>query len=242
MSVQPPRIKLPPWKNVFPRLHWPWNRFCCGKVVEFCHTKLIWTLFLGDCISWYRNFSKCWVKHESRIFVSCCCFFLFRVLFCGLPNYRIMFVCDRCILGELFTREPIFKAKEEFAQLELISRTCGTPCPANWPDVIKLPLFHAFKPKRQHRRRLREEFSLWVELMLSLSLSLSCFFVVVFCCSLKTFFVVVTGIFRDYWNLLYSLEWWQPKTIVFWPSSQCWQDVYSIMFGCTHYFKTMCLL
>ena len=83
----------------------------------------------------------------------------FHVLFCGLPNYK-MFVCDRCILGELFTREPIFKAKEEFAQLELISRTCGTPCPANWPDVIKLPLFHAFKPKRQHRRRLREEFSL----------------------------------------------------------------------------------
>ncbi|RUS81454.1 hypothetical protein EGW08_010794 [Elysia chlorotica] len=64
-----------------------------------------------------------------------------------------------CILGELFTKKPIFQAKEEFAQLELISRTCGSPCPANWPEVIKLPLFHSFKPKRQHRRRLREEFS-----------------------------------------------------------------------------------
>ncbi|XP_046350110.2 cyclin-dependent kinase 12-like isoform X2 [Haliotis rufescens] len=64
-----------------------------------------------------------------------------------------------CILGELFTRKPIFAAVQEFAQLELISKTCGSPCPANWPDVIKLPLFHTFKPKRQYRRRLREEFS-----------------------------------------------------------------------------------
>lgn len=64
-----------------------------------------------------------------------------------------------CILGELFTRKPIFQAGQEFAQLELISKTCGSPCPAVWPDVIKLPLFHTFKPKKQYRRRLREEFS-----------------------------------------------------------------------------------
>ncbi|ESP01781.1 hypothetical protein LOTGIDRAFT_139146 [Lottia gigantea] len=64
-----------------------------------------------------------------------------------------------CILGELFTRKPIFQANQEFPQLELISKTCGSPCPANWPDVIKLPLFHTFKPKRQYRRRLREEFA-----------------------------------------------------------------------------------
>ncbi|KAH9499306.1 Cyclin-dependent kinase 12 [Bulinus truncatus] len=73
-----------------------------------------------------------------------------------------------CILGELFTKKPIFQAKEEFAQLELISRTCGSPCPANWPEVIKLPLFHSFKPKRQHRRRLREEFSFLPKLALDL--------------------------------------------------------------------------
>lgn len=64
-----------------------------------------------------------------------------------------------CILGELFQKEPIFKAKEEYAQLDRISMTCGTPCPANWPEVIKLPLFHSLKPKKVHRRRLREEFS-----------------------------------------------------------------------------------
>merc|ERR1719210_1890731 len=37
-----------------------------------------------------------------------------------------------CILGELFTKKPLFQANEEFAQLMIISRLCGTPCPAVW--------------------------------------------------------------------------------------------------------------
>ncbi|XP_033913827.1 cyclin-dependent kinase 12-like [Acipenser ruthenus] len=64
-----------------------------------------------------------------------------------------------CILGELFTKKPIFQANQELAQLELISRLCGSPCPAAWPDVIKLPYFNTMKPKKQYRRRLREEFA-----------------------------------------------------------------------------------
>ncbi|XP_074512292.1 uncharacterized protein cdk12 isoform X5 [Sebastes fasciatus] len=64
-----------------------------------------------------------------------------------------------CILGELFTKKPIFQANQELLQLELISRLCGSPCPAAWPDVIKLPLFNTMKPKKQYRRRLREEFA-----------------------------------------------------------------------------------
>ncbi|XP_038601622.1 cyclin-dependent kinase 13 [Tachyglossus aculeatus] len=63
-----------------------------------------------------------------------------------------------CILGELFTKKPIFQANQELAQLELISRICGSPCPAVWPDVIKLPYFNTMKPKKQYRRKLREEF------------------------------------------------------------------------------------
>lgn len=47
------------------------------------------------------------------------------------------------------------------AQLEQISRICGTPCPAVWPKVIHLPHWHTFKPKKQYRRRLREEFGLY---------------------------------------------------------------------------------
>ncbi|KAL2100828.1 hypothetical protein ACEWY4_002589 [Coilia grayii] len=65
-----------------------------------------------------------------------------------------------CILGELFTKKPIFQANQELLQLELISRLCGSPCPAVWPDVIKLPYFNTMKPKKQYRRRLREEFAI----------------------------------------------------------------------------------
>ncbi|KAM8967474.1 cyclin-dependent kinase 13 [Pelodytes ibericus] len=64
-----------------------------------------------------------------------------------------------CILGELFTKKPIFQANQELAQLELISRMCGSPCPAVWPDVIKLPYFNTMKPKKQYRRKIREEFA-----------------------------------------------------------------------------------
>ena len=63
-----------------------------------------------------------------------------------------------CILGELFTRKPLFQGQQEFSLLEAISRVCGTPTPADWPEVIKLPLFHTFKFKKTYRRRLREEY------------------------------------------------------------------------------------
>ena len=36
---------------------------------------------------------------------------------------------------------------------------CGTPCPAVWPEVIHLPGFQSLKPKKQYRRRVREEFA-----------------------------------------------------------------------------------
>lgn len=42
--------------------------------------------------------------------------------------------------------------------MELISRLCGSPTPAVWPNVIKLPHFNTLQPKKQYRRRLREEF------------------------------------------------------------------------------------
>ncbi|XP_055907279.1 cyclin-dependent kinase 12 [Eupeodes corollae] len=63
-----------------------------------------------------------------------------------------------CILGELFMKRPLFQASSEMPQLETIARLCGSPTPAVWPNVIKLPLFHAIKQKKLHRRRLREEF------------------------------------------------------------------------------------
>lgn len=68
----------------------------------------------------------------------------------------------RCILGELFTKKPIFQANTEANQLEVISRCCGTPTPAVWPNVIALPHWTSFKPKKQHKRRVREEFQQYV--------------------------------------------------------------------------------
>ena len=64
-----------------------------------------------------------------------------------------------CILGELFLKKPVFQANVEMMQLELISRLCGTPCPAVWPTVVKLPQWHTLRPKKTYRRRVRDEFA-----------------------------------------------------------------------------------
>ncbi|KHN86651.1 Cyclin-dependent kinase 12 [Toxocara canis] len=63
-----------------------------------------------------------------------------------------------CILGELYTKKPIFQGNSEMMQLEVISRICGTPSPENWPDVINLPLYCSYRPKRTYTRTLRETF------------------------------------------------------------------------------------
>ncbi|CAF1016361.1 unnamed protein product [Rotaria sp. Silwood1] len=63
-----------------------------------------------------------------------------------------------CIFGELFTRRPLFQAQREDEQLEMISRLCGSPTPAVWPDVIHLPLFATLKQRKTYRRRLRDEY------------------------------------------------------------------------------------
>jgi len=53
----------------------------------------------------------------------------------------------------------VLQANEEIMQLETISRLCGSPTPAVWPTVIKLPLWHSLKVKKVYRRRIREEFT-----------------------------------------------------------------------------------
>ena len=49
-------------------------------------------------------------------------------------------------------------ANVEMAQLEMISRLCGSPCPSVWPEVVRLPLWSTLRPKKPYRRRLKEEF------------------------------------------------------------------------------------
>ncbi|KAJ2949316.1 hypothetical protein O0L34_g6269 [Tuta absoluta] len=64
-----------------------------------------------------------------------------------------------CILGELFLKHPLFQANIEMMQLEMISRVCGTPVPGVWPNVVNLPLWHTLRPKRFHKRCVREQFA-----------------------------------------------------------------------------------
>ncbi|CAG0917777.1 unnamed protein product [Notodromas monacha] len=73
-----------------------------------------------------------------------------------------------CILGELFLKKPLFQAGQELQQLEVISRICGSPTPAVWPNVIKLPGWRNLKPKKTHRRRVREEYAFMPNLALDL--------------------------------------------------------------------------
>lgn len=67
-----------------------------------------------------------------------------------------------CILGELFAKKPMFQANGEIAQLDSISRICGTPTPAVWPSVIKLPLWNLLKSKKTYIRRLQEEYKMFM--------------------------------------------------------------------------------
>ncbi|KAJ8731141.1 hypothetical protein PYW07_004305 [Mythimna separata] len=64
-----------------------------------------------------------------------------------------------CILGELFLKHPLFQANVEMVQLEMISRVCGTPVPGVWPGVVRLPLWHTLRPKKFHKRCVREHFA-----------------------------------------------------------------------------------
>ena len=57
-------------------------------------------------------------------------------------------------------KRPLFQGNSEAAQLDLISKTCGTPSPEVWPDVVNLPLYPTFRPKKHHRRVLREQFKM----------------------------------------------------------------------------------
>jgi hypothetical protein len=50
----------------------------------------------------------------------------------------------------------------EAMQLEKIAAVCGTPSPEVWPDVVNLPLFATFRPRKHCRRQIRENFCLYV--------------------------------------------------------------------------------
>lgn len=73
-----------------------------------------------------------------------------------------------CILGELFTKEPMFRGGTELAQLEKVFSVCGTPTLSSWPDVKDLRDYPNYKPKKVHHRRLREDYAKLPHLALDL--------------------------------------------------------------------------
>lgn len=64
-----------------------------------------------------------------------------------------------CILGELFTKDPMFRGGTEIAQLEKIFAVCGSPTLHTWPDARELRDYPNYKPKKVHTRRLKLDYA-----------------------------------------------------------------------------------
>lgn len=56
-----------------------------------------------------------------------------------------------CILGELFTRRPIFPFADQLAMVNGIFSICGSPTKNSWPEVKVLPGYIALKPQPKRR-------------------------------------------------------------------------------------------
>uniref|UniRef100_A0A7S0X0Z2 Protein kinase domain-containing protein n=1 Tax=Chlamydomonas leiostraca TaxID=1034604 RepID=A0A7S0X0Z2_9CHLO len=63
------------------------------------------------------------------------------------------------IFAELLVGKPIFPGKDEADQLDKIFQVCGTPSPATWKDVDKLPNWSAIPRGRHPENKLRK----WVK-------------------------------------------------------------------------------
>lgn len=63
-----------------------------------------------------------------------------------------------CILGELFTKEPMFRGTE-VSQLDKIFCTCGSPTVTDWPGVVNLQLWATLKPRKIYPRRLKQDYN-----------------------------------------------------------------------------------
>ena len=73
-----------------------------------------------------------------------------------------------CILGELFTREPMFRGNTELQQLDRIFTVCGSPTVSTWPDVRELRDYSSYRSKKLYPRRLRTDYAKLPSLALDL--------------------------------------------------------------------------
>ena len=64
-----------------------------------------------------------------------------------------------CVLAELLLREPLFRAKGEMEQIDLIFRTFGTPTTTTWPGWKELKFASFFEGKTYTVNKLYEIFA-----------------------------------------------------------------------------------
>lgn len=61
-----------------------------------------------------------------------------------------------CIMGELWTRNPIMQGTTEQQQLHLISNLCGSINPEVWPGVDSLEYYTKMELRQNHKRIVQE--------------------------------------------------------------------------------------
>ncbi|GLB39077.1 putative pkinase-domain-containing protein [Lyophyllum shimeji] len=63
-----------------------------------------------------------------------------------------------CVLGEMFSRQPILPGNSDLDQLEKIWQLCGTPNQHTWPNYDALPGCEGVKRFTTHSRRIRQTY------------------------------------------------------------------------------------
>ncbi|KAL7669145.1 hypothetical protein ACOME3_009812 [Neoechinorhynchus agilis] len=82
---------------------------------------------------------------------------------CNRYNNKIDIWSTGCVIGELFTRRPLFKAEAEMQLLSMIASICGPMTPQTWPSLTTYEHYRPIKFKDTCRRRVREELKIYVE-------------------------------------------------------------------------------
>lgn len=68
------------------------------------------------------------------------------LLACKHYSFGVDIWASGCILAELLLRIPIFAADDDFGMLDCIFKLLGTPNEKNWPRIIEIENYVAFKP------------------------------------------------------------------------------------------------
>ena len=71
-------------------------------------------------------------------------------------------ITSRCIMLELFVKNPVFQGTDEIDQIFKIYHIMGTPTTESWPGITSLPWYEIFKPTEFVANRFRQKFEKFV--------------------------------------------------------------------------------